>query len=211
MLESLLKLFFNIFSLFFNSKQKKWWQEKACVIRSLVYGHEFGSWGRKNKLGNFSLITHPECIFVGSGNYFDSQIYLTAWTKYGSQSFSPKIKIGNDCKFGAYNHISCINQIEFGDGFLSGKWVTIVDNSHGCISKNDMSIKPAFRNLCSKGPVFIGKNVWVGDKVTILPNVTIGDGAVIAANTVVTNDVPPFSLCAGNPGIVIRSLECKNE
>lgn len=211
MLESLLKRFFIIFSLSFNSKLKKWWEEKTCILRSLVYGHEFGLWGGKNKLGKFALITHPECIFVGSRNHFDSQIYLTAWTGYGSQTFSPKIKIGNDCKFGACNHISCVDQIEIGDGFLSGKWVTIVDNGHGRFSEDDLAIKPALRDLYSKGPVFIGKNVWVGDKVTILPNITIGDGAVIAANTVVTKDVPPFSLCAGNPGTIIRTLERENE
>ena len=158
-------------------------------------------------LHKYALITHPECISIGSRNNFDSQIYLTAWTNYGSKSFSPKLIIGNDCKFGAYNHISCINQIIIEDGFLSGKWVTIVDNAHGMNNLENLFIEPSKRELYSKGPVFIGRNVWVGDKTTILPNVTVGEGAVIAANSVVTHDVPAFAVAAGNPAKVIRILK----
>lgn len=58
----------------------------------------------------------------------------------------------------------------------------------------------------SKGPVIIGQNVWVGDKATILPGVTIGDGAVIGANSVVTKDVPPYSIVGGNPAKVLKQL-----
>lgn len=60
--------------------------------------------------------------------------------------------------------------------------------------------------VTSKGPVIIGSNVWFGDKATILPNVTIGDGAVIAANSVVTKDVPAYSVVAGNPAKIIKQV-----
>ena len=50
----------------------------------------------------------------------------------------------------------------------------------------------------------IGNNVWIGDKATILPDVTIGDGAVIAANSVVTKDVPAYNVVAGNPAKVVK-------
>ena len=50
----------------------------------------------------------------------------------------------------------------------------------------------------------IGDNVWIGDKATVLPGVTIGDGAVIAANAVVTKDVPAFTVVAGNPARIIK-------
>ena len=61
---------------------------------------------------------------------------------------------------------------------------------------------PIKRKIYSKGPVIIGKNVWIGDKATTLPGVTIGDGAVIGANTVVTKDVPPFCIVVGNPATI---------
>jgi acetyltransferase-like isoleucine patch superfamily enzyme len=77
--------------------------------------------------------------------------------------------------------------------------VTITDNSHGRTDADSLDVPPAHRDIVSKGPVIIGKNVWIGDKATILPGVKIGDGAVIAANAVVTKDVPAKCVVAGSP------------
>ena len=113
--------------------------------------------------------------------------------------------IGKDCCFGEYNHITSTNKIVIGDNLLTGRWVTITDNSHGDTDYETLQMPPLMRLVTSKGPVIIGNNVWIGDKATILPNVTIGDGAVIAANSVVTKDVPAYSVVAGNPAKVIKS------
>lgn len=56
----------------------------------------------------------------------------------------------------------------------------------------------------SKGGVVIGKNVWIGDKATILPGVVVGDGAIIGANAVVTKNVPANSVVVGNPARVVN-------
>ena len=56
-------------------------------------------------------------------------------------------------------------------------------------------------------PVAIGNNVWIGCKAIILKGVTIGEGAVVAAGSVVTKDVAPFTLVAGNPARVIREVK----
>lgn len=53
-------------------------------------------------------------------------------------------------------------------------------------------------------PVYIGNDVWIGDRVLILPGVHIGDGSIIAAGAVVTKDVPPYSIVAGVPARKIR-------
>ena len=60
--------------------------------------------------------------------------------------------------------------------------------------------------MTSKGPVIIGDNVWIGDKATILGGVTIGESVIIAANSVVTKDVPPYSVVAGIPAKVIKKM-----
>lgn len=80
----------------------------------------------------------------------------------------------------------------------------ITDNSHGETDYDSLKMPPIKRPITSKGPVIIGNNVWIGDKATILPGVTIGDGSVIAANAVVTKDVPPYSVVGGNPAIVLK-------
>jgi acetyltransferase-like isoleucine patch superfamily enzyme len=56
----------------------------------------------------------------------------------------------------------------------------------------------------SKGNITIGNDVWVGENCTIMSGVTIGDGAVVAANSVVTKDVPPYTIIGGNPAKIIR-------
>lgn len=61
--------------------------------------------------------------------------------------------------------------------------------------------KPEWPN---KGDTFIGNDVWIGHEALIMPAVSIGDGAIIASRSVVTKDVPPYSIVAGNPAKVIR-------
>ena len=162
--------------------------------------------------GIIGKINCPNCISVGSRTSFGDWIYLTAWDKYKCikygeeylQQLNPELVIGADCCFGAFNHITCTNKIIIGDRCLTGKWVTITDNSHGRTDYQSLQIAPIRRPIYSKGPVIIGNDVWIGEKATILPGVTIGNGAVVAANTVVTKDVPAYSVVAGNPARIIK-------
>ena len=142
-------------------------------------------------------------IKICNNTNFGKGLFLTAWplTKEVSETL---IEIGNHCSFGAYNHITSSNKVYIGDCVLTGKWVTITDNSHGATDKEALKMSPTARPIVSKGPVIIGDNVWIGDKATILPNVKIGRGAVVAANSVVTKDVPPYSVVAGVPAHIIK-------
>lgn len=162
--------------------------------------------------GTVGQLNCPQYIQIGPGTGFGDLLYLTAWDSFHCiddgkecvQSFTPSLIIGRDCHFGAFNHITCINRMQIGDRLLTGKWVTITDNGHGDTEKETLKKDPIRRPLFSKGPVVIGNNVWIGDKATILPNVTIGDGAVIAANSVVTKNVPAYSVVGGNPAKIIK-------
>ena len=55
-----------------------------------------------------------------------------------------------------------------------------------------------------KGDTVIGNDVWIGQNVTVLPGVHVGDGAIIGLNSTVTHDIPPYTVAAGNPAGVIR-------
>ena len=146
-----------------------------------------------------------EHIHIKDGTVFGDGLYLTAWDNYNGQYFTPYIEIGKNCCIGDYNHITCINKIIIGNNLLTGKWITITDNSHGTTDKKSLLSSPIKRFLHSKGPVIIGNNVWIGDKASILPGVTIGDGAVIAANAVVTRDVPAYTVVGGNPAKLLKN------
>lgn len=145
-------------------------------------------------------------VYIGDHTHIGRYAVLGCWTEYRGNKYSPSINIGNHCNIGEWNHITAINKITIGDGLLTGRFVYIGDNAHGGLSWEEAEIPPAERELKSKGEIVIGKNVWIGDKVTILGGVTIGDNVIIGANSVVTHDIPSNSVAAGMPARVVKSL-----
>lgn len=91
--------------------------------------------------------------------------------------------------------------IRIGDGALIGHNVVLATLNH--------CMYPADRSSMLPAPIHIGKRVWIGSNATVLPGVSIGDGAVIAAGAVVTKDVPENTVVAGVPASVIR--KCTEE
>ena len=152
-----------------------------------------------------STIIGGKNISIGNKSFIGRYVILSAWASYKGHMLHPKITIGNNVSLGEWNHITAINEITIGDGVLTGRWVTITDNSHGNLI-DEINERPSERALFSKGSVTIGSNVWIGDKATILPNVCIGEGSIIGANSVVTKDVPPYCVVAGNPAKIIKRL-----
>ena len=184
-------------------------KNKKKELRSYWLCGSFLHCDRTVRFGKICELTGNDCISIEENTGFSDYLYLTAWNKRtyydpeikqrSNSSFSPRISIGQNCSFGAFNHITAINSIIIGNNVLTGKWVTITDNSHGNTSLNDLQIHPLDRRMVSKGKVFISDDVWIGDKATILPGVTIGKGAVVAANSVVTKNVRPYTIVAGIP------------
>lgn len=146
-----------------------------------------------------------EQITIGNGSSIGYNCVLSVWKQY-SDFMNPEIIIGDNVTIGDYNHITAINKISIGDGVLTGRFVTITDNNHGENSLENLKQKPLDRKVNSKGEVIIGENVWIGDKVTILSGVRIGDGAIVAANAVVTKDVPSYSIVGGVPAKIINTI-----
>lgn len=123
-----------------------------------------------------------------------------------------KIYIGRNVQIGFNCLIGSSNSVTIGDYSLFADYVTIMDNNNHPVNPFDRIImnksesKSNYRGwkYSVSAPVKIGKNVWCGANVRINKGVTIGDGAVIAANTVVVKDVPSNSICAGNPGRIVK-------
>jgi acetyltransferase-like isoleucine patch superfamily enzyme len=94
--------------------------------------------------------------------------------------------------------IAATGLVAIGADCLIGTHVSIIDNDfHGVVDRQRV---PASK------PVIIGDNVWIGNRAIILPGVTIGEGAVVGAGSVVTRDVPARTVVAGNPARVVREL-----
>ena len=93
--------------------------------------------------------------------------------------------------------------VDIGDDCLIGENVTIMDhNAHG--------VKPSERRK-SAGTVkdvIIGKNVWIGNNVTILPGSKIGDNCILAVGCVVKGNIPDNVIVQGNPGVIVKNINC---
>lgn len=163
------------------------------------------------RISNFSM--GKDCTIIGSENIAlgdnfsaENNLRLQAWSKYRNQVFAPSIEIGDNVSIMDNCQISCCYNVVIGDGCLFGGNVFITDNFHGESMREEMAIPPIQRNLSSKGPVIIGKNVWIGRNVCVMPGVNIGDGAVIGANSVVTKNVDSNTVVGGVPAKLIRRI-----
>lgn len=190
----------------------QWFNQKTNALYSRMVKFQFRAVGHKTFFGKFNQLMGAGHIVVGSHTVIGEGCWLTAWESHGQgEVFNPEINIGDNVNIGAYCHITSTNKILIGNGVLTGKWVTITDNSHGDITFDNLNLRPNKRIVTSKGSVVIEDNVWIGDKATILPGCVIGKGAVIGAGAVVTHDIPEFGVAVGNPAKVIKKLNKKYE
>ena len=104
------------------------------------------------------------------------------------------VNIGNDTRIQSHSFIC--------EGVIIGKHCFI---SHGTIFTNDLFDSPSIENWIMRKTI-VGDNVRIGSNVTLLP-VNIGNNAIIGAGSVVTKDVPPNCVVAGNPAKVIKKME----
>ena len=109
------------------------------------------------------------------------------------------IQIGEDTRLNKGCTLTSYAQIRIDDFTIIGEFVSIRDANHGLKRGEPMRYQP---HTCK--PILVGRDVWIGRGSCILPGVTIGEGAVIGANSVVTRDVPDFAIAAGVPAKVIK-------
>jgi len=110
-----------------------------------------------------------------------------------------RIQIGEDTRLNRGCTLTSYAQIRIDDFTIIGEFVSIRDANHGLKRGEPMRYQP---HTCK--PILVGRDVWIGRGSCILPGVTIGEGAVIGANSVVTRDVPDFAIAAGVPAKVIK-------
>lgn len=166
----------------------------------------FKKFGKNNRIKRGTYFKGENNIYFGSNISLGRNGVLTAWSEFCGFSYKPRIIFGDNVSIGDGFHITAINKIIIGENVLMGQKVTITDNSHGNTEGSVNNIHPNKRALYSKGEVIIEKNVWIGDKVTILPGLIIGEGSIIAANSVVTKNVPKNCIFAGIPSKKIKEL-----
>lgn len=101
--------------------------------------------------------------------------------------------IGLDCVL--------MGPVTLGSNVMMGPRCLLVSSAH---RMDDLTVPMAKQGMTPPDPIHVEDDVWIGGHVVILPGVTVGRGAVVAAGSVVTKDVPAYAIVAGNPARVIR-------
>lgn len=200
----------NIRSIYMKYKRKKQLKAAAPYIQihpDAVLSDNFNLDLRAPKSGS----TYLE---IGAKSMVDSSFVFETETGH--------IKVGERVHIGGGTQLISKNSITIGDDVIIAWNCTIYDhNSHSIHweeRKNDVSLEwenavkgqSVLQNkdwsVVKSAPITIGDKVWMGFGVTVLKGVTIGEGAVIGACSVVTKDVAPYTVVAGNPAQVVRTL-----
>ena len=133
-------------------------------------------------------------LVVGEGTLLEPGCWITI-------ADTGRVEIGEGCFLNIGTMIACQDEVTIGDHTMFANGCFVSDASH----RFDDQHKPiTWQGFTSKGPTRVGDNVWCGANVVITSGVTVGERCVIGANSVVTGDLPPFSIAAGVPARVLR-------
>ncbi len=148
-----------------------------------------------------TTIFNEQYISVGDDTLIGPGVALSAGMVPGQECITyPVVSIGNRCLIGKGSGIVGHFSITIGDDVWTGHHVYITDQNHGY---TDITI-PIAQQSQPERAVTIGSRSWIGHGSVILPGVTIGEHVVIGANSVVTRDIPSYSVAVGSPAKVIR-------
>ena len=176
------------------------------ILYSVWISFEFKHCGENFRTDGLYKLIGAKYMTIGDDVSIGKNVVLEAISKYRQQRFEPEIQIGDNSCLNDDCHITCINKIKIGNHVRTGRKCIITDNAHGASDRSLLDMAPNYRPLNSKGPIIIEDNVWIGEMCCIMPGVKIGHGSIIGANTVVTKDIPPYSVVVGPSGKVIKNL-----
>ena len=141
---------------------------------------------------NVKFLRHPRNVHLGD------HVIIKEGARLCPAQPGAKINIGDWSTIGYHTFIFASLRISVGKNCLIAPFCYLVDSNHG--SRRDELIR---NQEMTARPITVADDVWLGVGVTLLAGVTIGEGAVIGARAVVTKDVPPYAIVAGNPAQIV--------
>lgn len=171
---------------------------------------KFAHFGKNSFVQPILNSTNEKHISIGNDCFVGNFCRLTVSTQFANIKVKSKnkirLKIGNNVDIGSNSFISANNNIQIGNHIIMSTQVFITDHDHGVLH-TDLNLHQ--QPLTENGYVIIKDNVFIGTKASILKNVTIGQHSSIGANSVVTKDVPAYSIVAGNPAKILKQYDLK--
>lgn len=174
----------------------------ACKTKLFLYKRKFRSLGHIFVFFSASF-TNPHRITIGDGTVIRERVWLAALQHSNGIG---DISVGNDVHIARDVILSSAYKLTIGVGVTLGPRSMVMDNNHS-FDEYDVSV---MQQGIFGEEVVIGDFSWVGAHAIILPGVTIGKGAVVAAGAVVTKNVSPYTIVGGVPAKFIRK-RCTND
>lgn len=178
----------------------------SIINHPLVYirGHV----GKRCYIGPRLTCKKPHYLYIDDDVRIGHDCRFSFYDKFANTEYSPNLSIGKHSYLGDHLTILCADKVDIGDSVLMASYITISSENHGM---NPEAIMNYMHQPLSTKPVKICDGVWIGEKAIILPGVTIGEKAIVAAGAVVTKNVPPYSIVAGNDAKVIKKYNFKSK
>lgn len=158
-------------------------------------------WGRFLKLGDSVYISALGKQGVTIGNDVGIGAYSRIVVSMTMDNLGEYIKIGNNVGIGEFAYLGGAGGLEIGDHCIVGQYLSCHPENH---VHHQLDVPIRLQTVTRKG-IKVGKNCWIGSKVTILDGVEIGDGCIIAAGAVVNKSFPANSIIGGVPAKLIKS------
>jgi acetyltransferase-like isoleucine patch superfamily enzyme len=176
-----------------------WYEQNALPWNRARIHWEFmrrGAFARWPVHGNVLSALREGRLEIGAQTVFEPGVWITAPDQ-------ARIRIGSGCFLNLGVMIASLNLVEIEDHCMFANGCFISDGAHRF---DDPEIPVPWQGFTTKGPTRVGNNVWCGAGVVITSGVTVGHRSVIGANSVVTQDIPPYSIAAGAPARVIKQI-----
>ena len=178
--------------------------------------NEIKSFLAKKKIDNLGKESKVYCLIFKrkAGSFISIGDDCLINGRIVTEANNSKVNISNNVFIGGNTILDCLNEIKIDDNVLISYECILSDHdSHSTTSEERKMDLERFQkeqmnwNVVKSKPIIIKKNSWIGMRSIILKGVIIGEGAVVAAGSVVTKDVPDYTLVAGNPAIVKKRLK----
>jgi acetyltransferase-like isoleucine patch superfamily enzyme len=162
----------------------------------ILFGSRFKRFGKSSIIRPLK-INGPKYIEIGDNVKIAYKGWLTAEKR---SDCIPQLIIEDNTRIGHFSTISCVRDVRIGKNVLIADRVYISDNIH---SYEDITLPVMHQPTIFKNSAYIGDDTWIGANVSII-GARVGKHCVIGANSVVTKDIPDFSVAIGSPASVIK-------
>lgn len=178
----------------------RWYERNSLPWRRARIHHEFmrrGAFVRWPVHGEVLEALRDGRLEIGENTLFEPHVWIT-------MPADAHVRIGAGSFLNLAVMVAAVERVEIGSNVMLANGCFVTDGNHRF---DDLDRPVTWQGFTTKGPTRVGDNVWCGANVVITSGVTVGERCVIGANSVVTDDLPPYSIAAGAPARVLSRIE----